>query len=203
MKKKTPSQAVEDFRGLVIHVRGTPAILDYDLARVYGVTTRALNQAVKRNIERFPDAFMFSLEPQEVANLKSQFVISSCPAAKSEPTTESRHGGRRSAVQAFTEHGAIMASMVLNTPQAVKMSVFVVRAFIAMRSMLLGQKELAQKLTDLERTLTARLDTHEHTILDIIKQIMLLLTPPPQPEPPPRTPIGFSPRPHNSLREGE
>ena len=201
MKKKTPSQAVEDFRGLVIHVRGTPAILDYDLARVYGVTTRALNQAVKRNIERFPDAFMFSLEPQEVANLKSQFVISSCPAAKSEPTTKSRHGGRRSAVQAFTEHGAIMASMVLNTPQAVKMSVFVVRAFIAMRSMLLGQKELAQKLTDLERTLTARLDTHEHTILDIIKQIMLLLTPPPEPEPPPRTPIGFSP--HGPLREGE
>ena len=196
MKKKTLSQAVEDFRGLIVYVRGVPVILDSDLARVYGVTTGALNQAVKRNIGRFPDEFLFIVKPQEVTNLISQIVISSYTPMRSQIVTASGHGGRRKDVYAFTEHGAIMASMILNTPQAVQMSVFVVKAFVAMRSMLTGQRDLAKKLAELERTLTERLDTHEHAISDIIQQIMQLLSPPPEPEgeEPPRPRIGFSVR---------
>jgi len=196
MKKKTLSQAVEDFRGLIVYVRGVPVILDSDLARVYGVTTKALNQAVKRNSERFPDEFVFLVGSQEVTILKSQIVTSSYIPMRSQIVTASGHGGRRKATYAFTEHGAIMASMVLNSPQAVQMSVFVVKAFVAMRSMLTGQRDLAKKLADLERTLTERLDTHEHAISDIIQQIMQLLSPPPEPEveEPPRPRIGFSVR---------
>jgi phage regulator Rha-like protein len=198
MKKKTLSQAVADFRDFIVYVRGLPVILDSDLARVYGVTTGALNQAVKRNLDRFPDEFLFIIQPQEVTRLISQIVISNDPTQplySSGLATRGR-GGRRKAVYAFTEHGAIMASMILNTPQAVRMSVFVVKAFVAMRSLLLTQQDLAKKLADLERTLTERLDTHEHAISDIIQQIMQLLSPPPAPdgEEPPRPRIGFSVR---------
>ena len=115
---------------------------------------------------------------------------------RSQIVTASKHGGRRKDVYAFTEHGAIMAAMVLNSPQAVQMSVFVVQAFVAMRAMLLTQGDLAKKLADLERTLTERLDTHEHAISDIIQQIMLLLSPPQsvEVEEPPRPRIGFTVR---------
>lgn len=190
------SQAVADFRDLIVQVRGVPVILDSDLAKAYGVTTKALNQAVKRNSERFPDEFVFVVEAQEFAILKSQIVTSSYTTMRSQIVTASKHGGRRKDVYAFTEHGAIMASMVLNSPQAVQMSVFVVQAFVAMRSMLLTQGDLAKKLADLERTLTERLDTHEHAISDIIQQIMLLLSPPQavEVEEPPRPRIGFSVR---------
>ena len=196
MKKKTMSQAVADFRDLIVQVRGVPVILDSDLAKAYGVTTKALNQAVKRNRDRFPDEFVFPIDPQGVTCLKSQIVTSNVclkPLYLSETTLG--RGGRRKAVQAFTEHGAIMAAMILNSPQAVQMSVFVVRAFVAMRSLLLTQQDLAKKLADLERTLTERLDTHEHAISDIIQQIMQLLSPPPPDgEEPPRPRIGFSVR---------
>jgi len=103
----------------ILAIRGENVMLDSDLARVYGVTTKALNQAVKRNEERFPEDFAFQLTPEEIGNLKSQFVTSS-----------SGHGGRRKPPWVFTEHGAIMAATVLNSPSAVEMSVFVVRAFI-------------------------------------------------------------------------
>jgi hypothetical protein len=196
MKKKTMSQAVADFRDLIVQVRGIPVILDSDLAKVYGVTTGALNQAVKRNRERFPDEFVFLIKPQEVTNLISQTVISSCVPMLSQTVTASSKRNVRRPPSAFTEHGAIMAAMVLNSPQAVQMSVFVVQAFVAMRSMLLTQGDLAKKLADLERTLTERLDTHEHAISDIIQQIMLLLSPPQavEVEEPPRPRIGFSVR---------
>ncbi len=198
MKKKTLSQAVEDFRGLIIYVRGVPVILDSDLARVYGVTTGALNQAVKRNLDRFPDEFLFIIKPQEVTRLISQIVISNDPAQPlySAGLATRGRGGRRKAVYVFTEHGALMASMVLNSPQAVRMSVFVIKAFVAMRSMLTEQRDMAKKLADLERTLTERLDTHDHAISDIIQQIMQLLSPPPPDDgdEPPRPRIGFSVR---------
>jgi len=132
------------------------------------VTTKALNQAVKRNRDRFPSEFVFRLDSQGVAILKSQIVTSSYGVKRSPSITESGHGGRRKSVCVFTEHGAIMASMVLNSPQAVRMSVFVVKAFIAMRSLLVTQQGLAKKLAELERSLTERLDTHEHAITDII-----------------------------------
>jgi len=190
------SQAVADFRDLIVQVRGVPVILDSDLAKAYGVTTKALNQAVKRNRERFPDEFVFLIKPQEVTNLISQTVISSCVPMRSQFVTASEKRNDRYLPYAFTEHGAIMAAMVLSSPQAVQMSVFVVQAFVAMRSMLLNQGDLAKKLADLERTLTERLDTHEHAISDIIQQIMLLLSPPQvtEAEEPPRPRIGFSVR---------
>jgi len=201
MKKKTPSQAVEDFRGLIIYVRGVPVILDSDLARVYGVTTGALNQAVKRNRKRFPDEFVFMLDSQEVTILKSQIVTASGTRMLSQIVTASASKRNiRRPPSAFTEHGALMASMVLNSPKAIRMSVFVVKAFVAMRSMLTEQRDLSKKLAELERTLTERLDTHEHAISDIIQQIMQLLNPPPEPEgeEPPRPRIGFSVREHRA-----
>ena len=161
---------------LIQTVRGQRVILDADLARIYGVPTRQINQAVKRNKDRFPDDFAFQLKPQEVTILRSQIVISK------------GHGGRRFVPIAFTEHGAIMAATVLNSPRAVQMSVFVVRAFVKMRELLGQNKELAAKLAELERTLTARLDNHEQAIVHILDEIKKLMTPPPEPK---RREIGF------------
>ena len=151
-------------------------ILDSDLAKIYGVTTRALNQAIRRNSERFPSDFLFQLNLQEtraVTRLKSQTV-----------TSKSSHGGRRKLPYAFTEHGAVMAANVLNSERAVAMSVYVVRAFVKLREVLASTVELAKKLDDLERKLTGRLETHEKAIIELFAQIRRLLKPPPpQPEP--------------------
>ncbi len=154
-------------------------ILDSDLARLYGVETKALNRAVKRNAERFPKDFMFQLTRAEFDNLKYQIGTSSFS-----------HGGRRKLPWAFTEHGAVMAANVLNSPQAVQMSVFVVRAFLKMRKLLGGTKELARQLKALEAKLIARLDGHKAAIVDVLQRIMRLLDPPPEPESP-RRQIGF------------
>jgi phage regulator Rha-like protein len=165
-------------------VRGQRVILDSDLAVVYGVPTKALNQAVKRNHAKFPQDFIFRLtseEAEECRRLRSQIV------------TLKRGQHIKYLPYAFTEHGAIMAATVLNSPRAVQMSVFVVRAFVKMRSMLMAQKDFAKKLAELEKKLTERLDLHERTISDIIQQIMLMLNPPPEPEPP-RKMIGFQVR---------
>ncbi|MEI7900170.1 MAG: ORF6N domain-containing protein [bacterium] len=187
MKNAITKKALADFRDMIVQVRGVSVIVDSDLAQAYGVTTKALNQAIKRNIDKFPPDFMICLsfdEAKEIFLLRSQFVTLKQGCHPKYPP------------KAFTEHGALMAATILNSPQAVQMSVFVVRAFVAMRSLLMTQRDLAKKLAALERTLTARLDTHEHAISDIIRQIMLLLSPPPQEEPqdPPRPRIGFSVR---------
>jgi len=105
----------DDISSLIRTIRGQKVILDFDLARIYGVPTKALNRAVKRNLERFPDDFIFQLTLEELANLKYQIG------------TSSSHGGKRKLPYAFTENGAIMAANVLNSPAAVRMSVFVVR----------------------------------------------------------------------------
>lgn len=148
----------------------------------YGVQTKVLNQAVKRNAERFPDDFLFRLRPDEAgpleppsarSNLKSQIVTSSVG-----------WGGRRKPTWAFTEHGAIMAANVLHSPRAVRASVFVVRAFVRLRRMLLQNKELAEKLAELER----KTDKHDRQIVALIEAIRQLTAPPPEP---PRKPIGF------------
>jgi len=120
--------------------RGVQVILDADLADVYGVSTRALNQAVRRNRARFPADFAFQLAHEEMVILRSQIVISS-----------SGHGGRRHSAWAFTEHGAIMAASVLSTSQAVEMSVFVVRAFVRLKDLARGHAALAASLAALER----------------------------------------------------
>jgi len=160
-------------------IRGQKVILDSDLARIYRVPTKALNRAVKRNLERFPDDFIFQLTWKELENLKYQFG------------TSSFHGGRRKLPYAFTENGAIMAANVLNSPEAVRMSVFVVRAFVQMRDLLGGTKELARQLAVLEKKLTARLDVHETVIVDVLRRVMEILDPPPPPPAPPKRRIGF------------
>ena len=150
----------------VLLVRGQKVLLDADLAALYGVEVRALNQAVKRNEERFPSDFVFQLTAEENEALRSQTV-----------TSKSSRGGRRYAPYAFTEHGAIMAASVLNSPRAVEMSIFVVRAFLRLREMLATHKALAAKLAQLER----RLATHDNKIVAIVKAIQELAMPPEKP----------------------
>ena len=111
----------------------------------------------------------------------------------------SLHGGRRKLPYAFTENGAIMAANVLNSPEAVRMSVFVVRAFVQMRDLLGGTKKLARKLAELERKLTARLDGHESVIVDVLRCVMKILDPPPLPPEPPRRRIGFHVEPEDKV----
>jgi hypothetical protein len=146
---------------LITEVRGQKVILDHNLANLYEVETRTLNQEVKRNIERFPQDFMFQLTADEFQNLKLHFAASSW-------------GGRRTAPYAFTEHGAIMAASVLNSAKAVEMSVFVVRAFVKPRTLALQYKELTRKLAQIE----SRLGEHDTAILEIVNTIRQLMEPP-------------------------
>jgi len=187
--------------GLIRLVRGQRVILDADLAQVYGVTTKRLNEAVKRNRQRFPSDFMFQLTAEEVASLRSQIATSSGEAMRSQIATASEQAMRSQIVTAskrnvrflpyaFTEHGAIQAANVLNSDRAVQMGVFVVRAFVKMRETLVAHRELAEKLTELEKSLLARLDTHDHLITGNIKELHRLASPPA----PSRKQIGFQVR---------
>ena len=157
---------------LIVTLRGRKLMIDADLAAVYGVETRALNQAVKRNLERFPEDFVFRLSAEE----KSE-VITNCDHlahlkfAKSLPF-------------AFTEHGAIMAATILNSPQAVSMSVYVVRAFILMREHLAANAAILKRLAEIDKTLLQ----HDSALRDIYRKLMPLLEPPPAP---PKRRIGF------------
>jgi len=168
----------EGVRDRIFTVRGEKIILDADLAAIYGVETGALNRAVKRNAHRFPPDFIFRLTKEEDEALRCQIGISK------------GKGGRRYLPYAFTEHGAIMAATVLNSPRAVQMSVFVVRAFVRMRGALTATRELTRKLAALEQEVKARLDTHDAAIVDILARIMDMIDPPDLPEPP-RKQIGF------------
>jgi hypothetical protein len=149
----------------ILLVRGTKVILDSDLAELYGVEVKRLNQQVKRNAERFPSDFVFQISAADQKNLRLQFA-----------TSRSRHGGRRHLPFVFTEHGAIMAATVLNSQRAVKVSVFVVRAFVRLRDLLTQNRELAAKLSELER----RIEGHDEIILDIVHAIRRLATPKPR-----------------------
>jgi hypothetical protein len=204
MKREMVDYTTVDITTLIVTVRGKRVILDADLARIYGVPTKRLNEQVRRNTERFPPDFAFVLTGQEVTNLKSQFATSSAVLNRSQFATGSTHGGRRKLPMVFTEHGAIMAANVLRSKRAIQMSVFVVRAFIRMRQMLIEQQGLARKLAELEKELTARLDVHETAINEMFTQIKRLLSPPPEPEPPKKR-IGFlveEPHvPYESLKE--
>src|SRR6266513_5605089 len=129
MKKRRLANAPQ-LDELIREVRGQKIMLDFDLARVYGVETKSLNRAVKRNADRFPKDFMFQISSREWENLKYQIG-----------TASFGHGGRRNRPYAFTEHGAIMAANVLNSARAVQMAVFVVRAFLEMRALLGDKRE--------------------------------------------------------------
>ena len=181
MSSQTPAR-VDKIESLIRTIRGEKVILDSDLAELYGVETRVLNQAVKRNASRFPADFMFQLTPAE-----SETVLRS----RSQSVILKRGMNIKYRPYAFTENGAIMAANVLNSPEAVRMSVFVVRAFVKMRELLGGTKELARQLADLEKKLTARLDGHEIAIVEVFRRVMDILDPQPPPPDPPRRQIGF------------
>jgi len=149
----------------ILILRGARVILDSELAELYGVQVKRLNEQVKRNAERFPRDFMFQISPSEQENLRSQFA-----------TSRSNHGGRRRPPYAFTEHGAIMAATVLSTKRAIEMSVFVVRAFVRLRDMLATNGKVSGKLVELER----RLKGHDASIQTIIDAIRELMAPPPR-----------------------
>ena len=168
-----------DIRPQIITIRREKVIVDSDLAMLYGVTTKALNQAVKRNAERFPRDFMFQIAPHEVAEMRSRIV-----------TTSSRYRSPKYRPFVFTEHGAIMVAAVLNSPRAIQMSVFVVRAFVRMREALTSTRDLARKLAALEREVKSRLNAHDTAIVDILRRFMEIIDPPELP-PPPHKPIGF------------
>ena len=188
MPQKLERYEVHGIENMILTVRGQKVILDADLARIYAVSTKRLNEQVRRNTERFPPDFAFILTNQEVKNLKSQFATSSSGLNRSQIATGLTHGGRRKLPMAFTEHGAIMAANVLNSPQAVKMSVFVVRAFVLMRRELISRSELEKRLLKVENILLA----HDHHIRNLYEKIRPLLLPPPKPEPqPPKKRIGF------------
>lgn len=159
-------------------IRGQRVVLDADLAAFYGETTKRFNQQVNRNRERFPEDFMFQLDEEEFANLRLQFATSSSKGTG--------HGGRRYAPLAFTEHGAIMAAMVLGSPRATALSVYVVRAFVELRGMLSSNRELAVKVHALER----KVSVHERNIAELVDSMADLLAAPPAP---PKRSIGFLP----------
>ena len=182
MRKPAKTLTTNQLGELIREVRGHKVMLDFDLARVYGVQTKSLNRAVKRNADRFPKDFMFQISSREWENLKYQIGTSS-----------SGHGGRRRRPYAFTEHGAIMAANVLNSARAVQMSVFVVRAFLRMRVLLGDKRELAKQLDALERELKHRLNAHEAVIVTVLQRVMDIIDPPALPPAPSKPRIGFRP----------
>ncbi len=231
MSKKRGGEVVllDRIEPRILLIRGQRVVLDADLAELYGTSTKALNQAVKRNQERFPADFMFQLTADEAAAMRSQTVtawpnaeplpsspgadlrsqtVTSSPKAESLPsspgvdlrsqiaTTSGTSSGMRSQIAtaskrnarylpyAFTEHGAIMAASVLNTPRAIEVSVYVVRAFVKLRELLLTHKGVAGKVAELER----KVGSHDVAIQSLVTAIRRLMEPPPAP---PRPRIGF------------
>jgi hypothetical protein len=161
---------------LILTIRGHKVILDSDLAALYGSSTKALNQAVKRNAERFPEDFMFVLseaESVEVASNRSQIV-----------TGSQRHRDPRFRPKAFTEHGAIMAASILNSPEAIVMSVYVVRAFVQMREQMIANAQVLKRLAEIDKTLLE----HDEALATIWSKLQPLLAPPPEPK---KRQIGF------------
>ena len=162
---------VEHISQSILILRGQRVLLDADLAALYTVETRRLNEQVRRNRDRFPADFIFELTDEEFANLKSQFATSSW-------------GGRRKRPIAFTEHGAIMAATILNSPRAVEMTIYIVRAFVQLRDLLASNRQLAAKFAELER----KVGSHDQIIVGILKAIRELMHPPV----PKTRPIGFT-----------
>lgn len=161
---------IERIERAILVLRGHKVMLDADLATLYEVETRALVQAVKRNLARFPQDFMFQLDSAEVEVLRSQSVISNPPG----------RGGRRTAPYAFTEQGVAMLSTVLRSPRAIAVNIEIMRAFVRLRLLLASNKELARRLDHLE----AKTDAKFKAVFEAIRQLMT----PPEPK---KRPIGF------------
>jgi len=185
MKRPKPLES------LILTLRGRKVMLDADLAELYGVPAKRLNEQVKRNADRFPEDFMFQLTFQEWGNLKAQFATSSSEVIENEGdgimrsqiATASKRNLRH-LPYAFTEHGAIMAATVLNSPQAVTMSVYVVRAFMQMREQLAANAAILKRLAEIDQTLLE----HDQALRAIWTKLQPLLAPLPEA---PRRRIGF------------
>jgi ORF6N domain len=174
----------ENIVQLVFFVRGEKVMFDADLAKLYGVSTKALNQAFRRNKQRFPLDFVFQLSSAEYDNLRSQFVTSSAGGTnlRSQIVTSSLHGGRRRPPYAFTEQGVAMLSSVLRSARAVAVNIAIMRTFVQLRRLMDTNRDLARKIEALEK----KYDEQFATIFEAIKQ--LVATPEPQ-----RKQIGFHP----------
>jgi hypothetical protein len=170
--------SVEHITRAILILRGHRVLLDSELAALYGVETRVLNQAVRRNAERFPEDFRFQLTPAEAANSRSESVT----------LMRGRGQNIKFLPHAFTEHGAIMAATVLNSPRAVEMSIYVVRAFVQLRELLSSNKELAKHLDQLEARIEKKIATHDEAIAAMLSAIRELMNPPT----PNRRGIGFT-----------
>ena len=177
---------------LIFTARGQKVILDADLAELYGVPTKVFNQAVKRNADRFPEDFKFQLTATEFATLQPPMAAASpdnSPMRSQIVTASKRNIRHRPHV--FTEHGAIMAATVLNSPEAVAMSVFVVRAFLQMREQLAANTAILKRLAEIDKTLLEQ----DSALRAIWTKLQPLLAPPPEPPPaPPRRIKGFNPK---------
>lgn len=175
-KVKTPVR-VEGITRVILVLRGHRVLLDEALAELYGVETKVLIQAVKRNQARFPPDFMFQLTASEWTGLRSQVV-----------TSKSRRGGRRHAPYAFTEQGVAMLSSALKSDRAIAVNIQIMRAFVRMRELLISTRELAQELDRLEARLEKKLASHDTAIAAILSAIRELMNP----TPPRRRSIGFT-----------
>ncbi len=167
----------------ILTLRGQRVIVDAELASLYDVPTKRLNEAVKRNLGKFPGDFMFTLTDEEFANLRSQFATSS-----------SGYGGRRYLPRVFTEHGALMAATILNSPRAVEVSIYVVRAFVRLRELAATHGDLAKRLDELEEkteALAINHDTFSRNTRNQLKQVFDALRELMTPPDPPKRPIGF------------
>jgi hypothetical protein len=170
--------STEEITRAILVLRGHRVLLDSELANLYGITTKRFNEQVRRNAKRFPADFMFQLTSEEISSLRSQFA-----------TLKLGRGQHRKYLpNVFTEHGAIMAATILNSPRAVEMSVYVVRAFVQQRELLSSNKELARRFAQLETRLDKKLTTHDEAIAAILAAIRQLMHPPV----PKRRPIGFT-----------
>ena len=178
----------------IYFIRGRKVMLDSDLARIYGVETRILNQAVKRNVERFPDDFMFQVSYEELMNLMSQIVISSSKTVENIDNSDlmsqistANWGGRRKLPFVFTEHGALMLASVLNSSVAIQASIFVVRAFVKLRETITTHKELSDRIDDLEKRTCEKLDEHSEQLMLVFQALRELV----RQKDEPRNPLGF------------
>ncbi len=181
----------ESLEPLILVIKNQRVILDADLARLYGVTTKAFNQAVKRNVKRFPEDFAFQLTASELARLRSQTVTSNQKAheshegmGNSSQSAISSRGGRRYRPWVFTEHGAVMAANILRSDRAIQMSVFVVRAFVRLREHIAANQGILKRLAEIDRTLLE----HDSALLDLYEKLLPLMQPSPDA---PKRRIGF------------
>jgi len=192
MEKKV--QLNDEIISQIYFIRGRKVMLDSDLARIYGVTTARLNQQVKRNQERFPSDFMFELTYEEMQNLMLQFATSSSATIDNATNPNlmsqiviSSWGGRRKPPLAFTEHGALMLASVLNSPAAIKASIYVVRAFVKLRDILSMHQELSERISDLEKRTFEQFDQHSEQLILVFQALRELV----RQKDEPRNPVGF------------